>query len=304
MLRVLIISFIYTFLVPFLANAKTSNYLLVLGGVTDFYESNEFLYVMSNYAHSFYNREWDVTVLYAYNEYDPGWDKFPLPVARTGKNNPKKTFRFKNYKREMDDIISKTKRNDQVSIYLATHGNFEKGIHSTWWHGKADPSSEFFYQVRQIEERPTADMFYKISRLLKKGVRVHFNSSSCYDGGILIDIDKLVDQYPDLLCVTTSTSSERTSPNDDNWLIKLLSKNSFPVSVAGLFELGNDFTTNTSFTYDAMFIQEDLEEFNERGHLILDSFDYDLHEREIIKMKIRSINKSSQRYKACSNFIL
>lgn len=188
--------------------SQAENFALVMGGATHT-PRNQSLEVIEQISGVYAGRGWQTTVLYSGPKFAADWKHFPLAVRPRDGNEREHDFTFANYEKSMDAILSKARPGDQVAISINAHGSTSFGKHyAMWGEGISDRSivAGIFVELRNAYS--TSSMFPKIEALLKKGVRVHLDTLSCYDGAVLKNISSLIDQYPGLLCVTTAASAD------------------------------------------------------------------------------------------------
>lgn len=254
-MRLTVIAFIFLISQTVFAG---QNYAIILGGAAH-EKKNEFLPMMSSTADSFVQRGWKTTVLFD-SDFDPKeWQQFPAAVRPTVPGEEAHQFKLSNFESSIDKILkSKPGPGDQLEIAFTAHGgNYPSVGHKIDWHDmrRHGTAAQIGLSLLDIFT-PTSSLFKKIEELLKAGVRVHLNTVSCYDGQILNDIKPLLNKYPQLLCVTTSTASDRPSRAFDFPLYNSVFTSKVPISVFDAFKSGQKKENQISSIPDWMKVLE------------------------------------------------
>lgn len=191
--------------------AFATNYALLVGGAAHF-DENEFLDNLSDEAKVFVQKGWQTRVLYDSNYRPSEWNRFPRSVRPPRPGQPDRQFSHANYDRQMDEIAASAKAGDQVSISFTAHGGVMNNKHRIDWHdGRGHWEATNIARSLLDAFDPTVNVFNKVEALLRKGVKVHFNMISCYDGQVMRDVSSLIRRYPNTFCLSTSTAANRSS---------------------------------------------------------------------------------------------
>lgn len=196
--------------------AHARNIALIIGGSDQEHEGttkNIFIDDMSSMANGLHNKEWETHVLYDSDFDFKEWDAFKPELRPKVKGDPKKQFSLKNVNAQLDTLIkSNLGPKDQVLINLQIHGGVFNDKHIIGWGDTRKAKlSDLFVELGKAYFNPSKDIFKKVETLLQKNVKVYLPIRSCYSGQLLKDLQPLLKKYPNNLCITTSTSSDRTS---------------------------------------------------------------------------------------------
>lgn len=200
------------FLFLFAGSSAAKNFALVAGGAAHEKE-NEFLQIMGPVAQNLARGGWQTTVLFD-SDFNPReWNAFPVASRPPKPGQPDRHFTLANFNRSLEAIAAQAKSGDQVSIDFEAHGGVVGGRHVIDWHDarKHWDITNALNSLGDAYWSPTRSVFPALEKLLKKGVRVHLNTLSCYDGQIMKDAAGLLARYPDLFCMTTATSNDRST---------------------------------------------------------------------------------------------
>lgn len=194
----------------FCTDLEAKNYALIAGGAAQ-RDDNEFLDNLSSAANGLVAKNWETKVLFD-SDYRPSeWDRFSKNVRPKIPGEKAHQFSFDNLTRELDNLLSKNLGpNDQVALFYAAHGAVAGDLHRIDWQDNRG-KGKFKQVMNSLVDSftPTKDILPKLRELLKRGVKLHFNTLSCYDGQLIKDFKSLIDEFPNQFCLTTSTLSDR-----------------------------------------------------------------------------------------------
>jgi hypothetical protein len=203
----------------------------VMGGAAH-NEKNEFLESMVQQTRQLQQRGWDVHVLYDSSKYKSDWRMFPKNSQPAVFGEESHQFTMDNYDKTMQIINDQSlQAGDQVEVQIEGHGEVHSLLgHIIEWRD-ANANSLVEYAHTLWNRQRTSNMTPQIEELLKKGVRVHVDIFSCYSGAAFESFSDLLAKYPDLLCITTTASSDREAVIDGTFPSLMPKKKSKPTSV-------------------------------------------------------------------------